>query len=143
MQCLSHGIVLYLESFLCFTASCPLAPRDTCACRLLHDQLVPMTSLSLLGIQATAPPQPPLGVAPVQTPAPSGPSALTNNLSCVEKCPLCVHLCRRAADGLQNSTIDPRKLLLRLDALLPSNSDELDKVRARLLNHQKPSFSSL
>jgi len=106
-----------------------MASRDNCACRLLYDQLtmMPMTSLSLLGIQATAPLPPQLGVMPLQSP--SRPSTSSNQISCVENCCPWIQLYRRVAGDLRNNTVDPRRLLLQLDTLPSTNSTVLDKVR--------------
>ena len=93
--------------------------------------MTPMTSLSLLGIQATPSLHPQL-----QSLATSRLSTASNQLSCMENCAPWIQLYRRAADDLRKSAVNPR----RLDTLPPPNSDKLCKVRAKLFRPKFPRF---
>jgi len=125
--------VIWTRCCACVIVLCPLTATDNCSCRLLYDKMMTMsmTSLSLLGIQATAPQPPQMPLIPLQ---PLSPATPPNQLCCVENCYPWIQLCRKVAGDLRNSTIDPGRQLLRLNTLPPQHSDELDKVRVGLFN---------
>jgi len=104
--------------------------REICTCQIC-DQLmmVPMTSLSLPGIQAMASLATHLGAMPLQAPGPSTPFSQPplQQLSSLENCCPWIQMYQRAVDDLRNS-----RLLMPLDAFPSQNFNELDKVR---LNH--------